>query len=450
MALKFLGPNGGSTAGAIKCFEYVTMMKNRGVNIRVTSNSWGGADYSAALKTAMDTAGNAGVIHMTASGNDGLDTDSNASYPSNFNSPSVMSVAASDAADIRPSWSNYGRTTVDLAAPGNEIVSTIRGGYASYNGTSMATPHVAGAAALLAAYQPSLSVAQLKSTLMSTVDVLPQWTGNVVSNGRLNLARAIASVAPTTSGPAPTPTTPPVTNPSPQPVVTPSPTPPVPTQPTPPAQPTPRPRKITAKSDRYTFNYQQSTWTVAAPGVLTNDRGGNGTLAARLIDDAYWGTVALAADGSFTYTADPSYPPLPGDTDSFTYQATDGVSFSKVVAVKLKFAATSSYAAKAHSAASTVTLTSATAQAASDTTLLFFDGKISEAKAGNRANYSVTVNDEDVAVRSVIFNSSANSVLLRLAKKALRPGDIVQVSWEDLKDADKRDVTDGSLTVTAG
>jgi subtilisin family serine protease len=86
MALKFLGPNGGSTAGAIKCFEYVTMMKKRGVDIRVTSNSWGGADYSAALKTAMDTAGNAGVIHMTASGNDGLDTDSNNSYPSNFSS----------------------------------------------------------------------------------------------------------------------------------------------------------------------------------------------------------------------------------------------------------------------------------------------------------------------------------------------------------------------------
>jgi hypothetical protein len=340
MALKFLGPNGGSTAGAIKCFEYVTMMKNRGVNIRVTSNSWGGADYSAALKTAMDTAGNAGVIHMTASGNDGLDTESNASYPSNFNSPSVMSVAASDAADIRPSWSNYGRTTVDLAAPGNEIVSTIRGGYASYNGTSMATPHVAGAAALLAAYQPSLSVAQLKSTLMSTVDVLPQWTGNVVSNGRLNLARAIASVAPTTSGPAPTPTTPPVTNPSPQPVVT-----------------RRRPHRLCRRNQHHQrsrppdhVRYSQerpATPQLSAvdmdscsAGVLTNDRGGNGTLAARLIDDAYWGTVALAADGSFTYTADPSYPPL--RRHRFVHlPATDGVSFSKVVAVKLKFAATS-------------------------------------------------------------------------------------------------------------
>jgi subtilisin family serine protease len=144
MALKFLGPDGGSTAAAIKCFEYVTMMKQRGINIRVTNNSWGGPDYSAALKTAMDAAGNAGVIHMTAAGNDGFDNDSKASYPANFTSPSVVSVAASNSADNRPNWSNYGRTNVDLAAPGYDILSTVRGGYAYMSGTSMATPQVSG------------------------------------------------------------------------------------------------------------------------------------------------------------------------------------------------------------------------------------------------------------------------------------------------------------------
>ncbi|HEX8235861.1 MAG TPA: S8 family serine peptidase [Abditibacteriaceae bacterium] len=445
MALKFLGPDGGSTAGAIKCFEYVTMMKRRGTNIRVTSNSWGGAGYSAALKTAMDAAGNAGVIHMTASGNDGFNTDSEASYPSNFNSPSVVSVAASDAQDNRPSWSNYGRTSVDLAAPGNDILSTVRGGYAFYSGTSMATPQVSGAAALLAAYQPSLTVEQLKATLMNTVDVLPQWTGNVVSNGRLNLARAIASLTSTGSGPAPMPTTPPVTIPTPPPVVV-LPTPPaLPT----PVQPTPRPRKITAKGDTYTFDYQQLKWTVAAPGVLANDKGGNGTLRASLIDDAYWGTVDLAADGSFTYTADPRYPPIAGDKDSFTYQVTDGVSFSKIMLVKLKFAALSRFSAKARGAASVVTLLNATAGSMSHSTILYFSRELDATKASNRANYSVTVNDEDVAVQSVIYNSSANNVLLQLAKRSVQAGDTVRIIWEDLKDAAGRDVTDGSVNVTA-
>jgi hypothetical protein len=140
---------------------------------------------------------------------------------------------------------------------------------------------------LLAAYQPSLTVTQLRSTLMSTVDVLPQWNGYVVSNGRLNLARAVASLVPS-SNPLPTPTTPPVTNPGPVTGPTPQPTPwPTPTL------PAPRPRKITAKADSYKVDYTQSTFTIT-PGVLMNDRGGNGTLTANLIDAPYWGTVELA------------------------------------------------------------------------------------------------------------------------------------------------------------
>jgi hypothetical protein len=183
--------------------------------------------------------------------------------------------------------------------------------------------------------------------------------------------------------------------------------------------------------------------------VLANDRGGNGTLTANLIDAPYWGTVELAADGSFTYTTDSRYPPLPGDKDSFTYQVTDGVSFSKVVPVRLKFVQTSSYAAKSADAASAVTMANAQAQAKSQTILLQVDGALNTAQAKNRANYDVTVNGEDVAVRNVGYNPSTRKLLLQLAPQSLRAGDIVHLTWEDLKDAAGRDVSAGSVTVNA-
>jgi serine protease len=188
MALKFLGPDGGSTADAITCFEYMTQMKQRGVNVRVANSSWGGSGYSLALKNAMDTASANGILHVAAAGNDGANNDTTGSYPANYDSPGIISVAASDRFDNRPSWSNYGATNVDLAAPGASILSTVRGGYATYGGTSMATPHVTGGAALYAASNPGASAAQIRSAIMSSAVPTASLNGRTVTGGRLNVS----------------------------------------------------------------------------------------------------------------------------------------------------------------------------------------------------------------------------------------------------------------------
>ncbi|HEX8493390.1 MAG TPA: S8 family serine peptidase [Pyrinomonadaceae bacterium] len=201
MAVKLHDSSGNATAAnAAAAFQYITMMRNRGINIRVSNNSWGGppeaAGYDQVLKDAIDAAGAADILNVFAAGNNGRDIDAAPSYPASYNSPSILSVASSTSTDARSSFSNWGATSVDLAAPGSNILSTINNSNTSYgtlSGTSMASPHAAGAAALLAAYNSTLNAASLKATLMNSVDVLPQWQGLVVSNGRLNVARALQS-----------------------------------------------------------------------------------------------------------------------------------------------------------------------------------------------------------------------------------------------------------------
>lgn len=199
MAIKIYNStgNGSTSAMIINAYNYVRMMKNRGVNIRLTNNSYGGCDeacgYDQATKDAIDALGEANVLQVFAAGNNNRNIETNPFYPASYNTPMILSVASSDQNDNRSGFSNHGTTSVDLAAPGSGILSTVRttANYGMMSGTSMASPHVAGAAALLAAYNPNLSAASLKATLMNTVDPLAQWSSFVKTSGRLNALKTL-------------------------------------------------------------------------------------------------------------------------------------------------------------------------------------------------------------------------------------------------------------------
>ncbi|MEW6277907.1 MAG: S8 family serine peptidase [Candidatus Eremiobacterota bacterium] len=180
MGAKFLSAGGsGSTADAIKAVLYATRM-----GARITSNSWGGGAYNQALYDALKASP---ALHIFAAGNSSNDNDRRASYPATYDLDNIVSVAATDKNDRLAGFSNYGRTTVDLAAPGVGILSTVLGqDYKSYSGTSMATPHVAGVAGLIASVYPNATNAEIKARLLSGVDKLAVLDGKVVSGGRLN------------------------------------------------------------------------------------------------------------------------------------------------------------------------------------------------------------------------------------------------------------------------
>lgn len=193
MPLKFLGRGGfGTTKDAIEAINYAVDRKKAGVNVRIISASWGSTQYSKALEDAIRAAGENGILFVAAAGNSSTDNDKRPHYPSNYDLPNVISVAALDRADTLASFSNYGAKTVHVAAPGKEIVSTwLSEAYREASGTSMATPHVAGIAALIVANEPNISVEKLKARLISAVDKLDGLNGKVVSGGRINAAKAL-------------------------------------------------------------------------------------------------------------------------------------------------------------------------------------------------------------------------------------------------------------------
>lgn len=191
MGLKFLSAGGGgSIFGAIKAIRYLIDQKVRyGLDVKVANNSWGGSGYSKALEDSIREANDAGIIFVAAAGNESTNNDVLPSYPANFDVPNVVSVAAIDSEQALAFFSNYGVTNVDIAAPGVSILSTLPSGqYGSLSGTSMATPHVSGALALLSSYDQSLSSALLIERLYSSAKPVSGLAGKIRTGAMLNAA----------------------------------------------------------------------------------------------------------------------------------------------------------------------------------------------------------------------------------------------------------------------
>ncbi|MEN6308588.1 MAG: S8 family serine peptidase [Anaerohalosphaeraceae bacterium] len=189
MALKFLDAGGnGWSSDAIQCIQYATQM-----NANVMSNSWGGGPYDQALKDAIDTAKVNNLLFVAAAGNDGINTDNSPHYPSCYTLENIIAVLATTDNDSKASFSNYGKTTVDIGAPGNNILSCIPGNsYKNASGTSMATPFVSAACAMLWSVNPDMTWLEVKTILMNTAD--PTLPNYCVSGGRLNLQKALQTV----------------------------------------------------------------------------------------------------------------------------------------------------------------------------------------------------------------------------------------------------------------
>jgi subtilisin family serine protease len=200
MILRFLGPNGsGSTSDAIQAIDYAVRM-----NAHLTNNSWGGGQFSQALKDAIEAAGNAGQLFVAAAGNTGQNSDLLPNYPASYDLDNIISVANLTRFNQLFRTSTFGVTTVDLAAPGTSVLSTLPGNqYANFSGTSMASPHVAGTASLILSIDPSISPLDIKDLILSTVDSVNALQGLVATGGRLNAYKAVISADPDSIPPAP-------------------------------------------------------------------------------------------------------------------------------------------------------------------------------------------------------------------------------------------------------
>ncbi len=193
MACKFLAADGfGGTDEAIGCIDYAVEH-----GARIINASWGGGPFERALLDSLTAARRAGVLFVAAAGNDSSNNDELAHYPSSYKLDNVISVAALDRHDRLASFSNYGETSVHIGAPGEEIFSCVAASdssYDSFDGTSMATPHVSGVAALILAKFPNASIPEVRGRLLTTAVPIPTLAGRTTTGGRVNAFRALSAM----------------------------------------------------------------------------------------------------------------------------------------------------------------------------------------------------------------------------------------------------------------
>jgi subtilisin family serine protease len=209
MALKFQDSRGiGFTSSMLAALNYATMMRrDRGINVVATNNSWEtSSGPSMVVANAIRAQGHAGIMFVAAAGNNATNNDATPRYPGSYRLPNVITVAALNTTDSLASMSNYGATSVDLAAPGSLIQSTFPGGtYGILSGTSMAAPQVTGVVALLAAAKPGITVAEARTAILGSTTPAASLAGKTVTGGRLNAGAALESLGIAPVPPAPQP-----------------------------------------------------------------------------------------------------------------------------------------------------------------------------------------------------------------------------------------------------
>jgi len=253
-AAKFLSSSGsGSLSNAVKAINYGTALRRAGNKIVVSNNSWGGGSFSSTLAAAIQSAGDAGILFVAAAGNSASNNDTTPSYPSSYSSSNVLAVASTTSSGTLSSFSNYGATSVDIAAPGSSIISTyLSDNYAYLSGTSMAAPQVSGVALLAQAVcNGTLTQQQVKTAILSSGQQYPSLSGKVLTSAIANAYGAVmAALAYCQSAATPSATATPINTPSATPSATSTPvqptTSPVPSQTATPVPPTATPIPPTA------------------------------------------------------------------------------------------------------------------------------------------------------------------------------------------------------------